>query len=236
MRWFPPSWVQIRMDAAVLYIDPAYLRTYYLRHPGHIELSRWPGPIDGLPEALPPAALILLTHDHEDHCKPLTIGHLSTPSSVVVGPRRCRVKAGCPVEVVVPGVCRELAGFRVEVVPAYNVQDQHPGDRLAHPKGRGVGYLVTAGGLRLYHAGDTDLIPEMATLGPVDLAFLPIDGRFTMPIERAVEAVQTIRPGLTVAIHWMSTDPEPFARAVRALGFEVVVPSIGAVVLETVGR
>ena len=52
IKWFPPSWVQIKTDAKILYIDPAYMRTYYLKHPQKIEFTKWPDPIDGLPEKL----------------------------------------------------------------------------------------------------------------------------------------------------------------------------------------
>ena len=50
IKWFPPSWIQIKADRKIIYIDPAYLRTYYLKHPDNIEYTKWPDPIDGLPE------------------------------------------------------------------------------------------------------------------------------------------------------------------------------------------
>ncbi len=52
IKWFPPSWIQIKTKALIIYIDPAYLRTYYTKHPHKIEFSKWPDPIDGLPEKL----------------------------------------------------------------------------------------------------------------------------------------------------------------------------------------
>lgn len=69
IKWFPPSWVQIKAGKKIIYIDPAYLRTYFTKHPQKIEFSKWPDPIDGLPEKLVKADMILLTHDHADHCK-----------------------------------------------------------------------------------------------------------------------------------------------------------------------
>ncbi|MBW2412472.1 MAG: hypothetical protein JRF72_21945 [Deltaproteobacteria bacterium] len=50
IKWFPPAWIQIKADHRIIYIDPAYLRTYYLKHPDKIEYTQWPDPIDGLPE------------------------------------------------------------------------------------------------------------------------------------------------------------------------------------------
>ena len=52
LKWFPPSWVQIEADNKIIHIDPAYLRTYYRKHPKKIESTTWPQPIDGLPEKL----------------------------------------------------------------------------------------------------------------------------------------------------------------------------------------
>ena len=52
IKWFPPSWIQIKTEDSIIYIDPAYLRTYFTKHPHKIEFSKWPGPIDGLPEKL----------------------------------------------------------------------------------------------------------------------------------------------------------------------------------------
>ena len=69
IKWFPPSWFQIKTHSVIIYIDPAYLRSYYKRYPKKIEFSRWPDPIDGLPEKLEKADLVLLTHDHKDHAK-----------------------------------------------------------------------------------------------------------------------------------------------------------------------
>ena len=62
IKWFPPSWIQINVQNRIIYIDPAYLKTYYKNYPKRIEFSSWPDPIDGLPEELEKADLILVTH------------------------------------------------------------------------------------------------------------------------------------------------------------------------------
>ena len=70
IKWFPPSWVQIKISKEkILYIDPAYLKKYYRNYPKKVEFSTWPDPIDGLPEkGLEKADVILVTHHHKDHC------------------------------------------------------------------------------------------------------------------------------------------------------------------------
>ena len=52
----------------------------------------------------------------------------------------------------------------------------------------GVGYLIKAEDKTIYHAGDTDLIPEMKRLESVDVALLPTGDKYTMDNNKAAEA------------------------------------------------
>jgi L-ascorbate metabolism protein UlaG (beta-lactamase superfamily) len=93
----------------------------------------------------------------------------------------------------------ELAGVSVVVAPAYN---SAPDRQDSHPKANGwVGYVLTLEGARIYHAGDTDAIPEMETID-CDIAFLPIGGTFTMTAEEAVDAVRKLGPKIVVPMHY----------------------------------
>jgi hypothetical protein len=67
IKCFPPSWFQLKSKDKIIYIDPAYLRTYYAKYPKKIEFSKWPDPIDGLPEKLENADGIRVTRDPKDH-------------------------------------------------------------------------------------------------------------------------------------------------------------------------
>lgn len=89
IKWFPLSWFQIKNKDRIIYIDPAYLRTYFKDYPKKIEFSKWPEPIDGLPEELEKANIILVTHDHADHCKSVTINRISRSDTEIVAPKRC---------------------------------------------------------------------------------------------------------------------------------------------------
>jgi L-ascorbate metabolism protein UlaG (beta-lactamase superfamily) len=53
----------------------------------------------------------------------------------------------------------------------------------------------------LYHAGDTDIIPEMSNLKNINVAFLPIGGSFTMDSKETVDAVSIIKPEFVIPIH-----------------------------------
>ena len=94
IKWFPPSWFQLKIENLIIYIDPAYLRSYYTRYPKKIEFSKWPDPIDGLPEKLEKADLILVTHDHKDHAKAITINRLRKKKHNCGGPRTLYEKFG----------------------------------------------------------------------------------------------------------------------------------------------
>ena len=79
-----------------------------------------------------------------------------------------------------------------------------------HPKeAGGLGFILTWGGERLYFAGDTDHIPEMAGI-QCDVALLPIGGTYTMDVEEAVQAAADIEARVFVPMHERSANPEQF--------------------------
>jgi len=210
IKWFPPSWIQINVQNKIIYIDPAYLKTYYKNYPKRIEFSSWPDPIDGLPEELGKADLILVTHHHKDHCKRVTIDRLRHPGTLVIAPRRCIKELGEDLKTIKPGERLSLDYAVIEAVQAYNTEEGSS-TRKQHKKREGVGYLIMMEGKTIYHAGDTDFIPEMRELGRVDVALLPIGGTFTMDIEEAVEAAIAINPWVVIPIHRFESDLQYFA-------------------------
>ncbi len=227
LKWFPPSWLLINAQKLIIYIDPAYLRTYYTHYPHKIEFSRWPDPIDGLPENLPAADLILISHAHKDHAKDITIKRLTRKTTRVVGPGRCAKNLANAIQVVKPGEVFSFKGLQIHVVDAYNTPTGHS-TRKVHHKGDGVGYVIAAEGKRIYHAGDTDVIPEMKKLGPLDVALLPIGGTFTMDIADAVQAASQLRPAVVIPIHHAKADPQEFKQSVEArTNIKAVVLKIG---------
>jgi L-ascorbate metabolism protein UlaG (beta-lactamase superfamily) len=142
------------------------------------------------------ADVILVTHNHYDHYSPDDIGKISKPDTVVVMPQSAADKFAGKATVVKPGDKINVAGVAVEVVPAYNTNKPN------HPKSAGnVGYIITMNGKRIYHAGDTDLIPEMATLR-ADIALLPVSGKYVMNAAEAAEAAKAIKPEIAIPMHW----------------------------------
>ncbi len=158
------------------------------------------------------ADVILVTHDHYDHFSPNDIAKISKPDSVVVAPQSVANKLGGKVTVVKPGDKISAAGVSVQVVPAYNPNKQF------HPKSAGhVGYIVTLNGKRIYHSGDTDLIPEMAQI-KADIALLPVSGTYVMNATEAAEAAKTIKPALAIPMHY--GDPDVVGTLADAQQFE----------------
>lgn len=211
LKWFPPSWLQIKTKEITIYIDLAYLRTYFTHCLKRIEFSKWPGPIDGLPEALETADVILITHHHKDHVKRVTVDRLRRLDTLIVAPQRCVKELGGEVKTITAGeeiACRHT---RIRAVDSYNIQEGNSTQKV-HRKGHGVGYVLTLKGKTLYHGGDTDFIPEMKALGSIDVALLPIGGTFTMDISEAIKAALTIKPRIVIPMHHLKADPQEFKR------------------------
>ncbi len=169
---------RVRGNGVTVYIDPFQI-------PG--------SPRDG--------DVVICTHDHFDHCSPQDVVKVASPDAVIVASKNCRDKVsplGFKAYFLSPGEKVSVKGVEVEAVPAYNV-----GKRF-HPRGYGgIGVLLRIGGVTIYHAGDTDYIPEMEQLrGRVDVALLPVSGVYVMSPEEAARAAEVIQPRVAVPMHY----------------------------------
>ena len=154
---------------------------------------------------LPKADVILITHIHGDHFDAEAVEKARKPETVII--TNSEVGALLP-EAQIMGNGDELQPtpyLDVKAVPAYNITE----DRLQfHPRGRDNGYVLTLGGTRIYVAGDTENIPEMAELEGIDIAFLPVNQPYTMTPEQATDAARMVQPKIFYPYHYGMTDTE----------------------------
>ncbi len=173
IHWLGHASLRIDAPTAVIYVDP------------------WK-----LSGALPPADLILITHDHYDHCSPEDIVRVRTDDTVIVANPSAAKKLSGPVRVARAGDELTAKGVKIRAVPAYNV------DKTFHPKAAGhVGYVLTVDDTSIYIAGDTDVIPEMKDIS-ADIAILPVSGTYVMTADQAVEAAGLIGPDIAIPVHY----------------------------------
>jgi len=145
---------------------------------------------------LPKADIILITHEHFDHCSSQDIKIIVKTDTVVVGSSGVEKKLSQDVKVMSPGEKASVKGIDIEAVAAYNI------GKVFHPKVAGnTGFIITVDNTRIYHAGDTDFIPEMKTI-KAEIALLPIGGTYTMNAKEAAQAANAINPKIAIPMHW----------------------------------
>lgn len=192
---------------------------------------RWAG--DGLsvyidpwnvPEGHEPADVIFITHAHFDHFSQEDIDRLRKDETPIVAPRDVAPELSGDVTPVGPGDSGEAGGIRYQAVPAYNVLEERLG---YHPKENNwVGYVLSLGDATIYHAGDTDHLPELESLS-VNTAFLPIGGTYTMDPHQAAELARAMSPGLAVPMHYgfvcgSPADAETFKKEAAPVPVEIL--------------
>lgn len=190
IKWISHASFRIASSQCVVYIDPW-------------KLAAQGGDAD----------IVIVSHDHYDHCSPDDVATVCKPDTVVVASADTATKF-TSARTIKPGEEITVAGVTIQAVPAYNV------DKKFHPRSNDwIGVVITLDGKRIYYAGDTDLIDEMSDLADIDLALLPIGGTYTMDATEAARACEQIGCKMAIGYHWGDivgtlTDAENFIKNV----------------------
>ena len=196
VEWTGHAGFRLRVGRATVYIDPYRV------------------------EGGPPADLILITHGHYDHFSPADVERLSHDRTWLVGPPAVTERVNGRVVSLAPGEVLDdepVSGLHVLAVAAYNTSKRDADGNVFHPReAGGLGYELNYRGERLYHSGDTDVIPEMDAVTGADVALLAVSGTYVMTPGEAAEAARRIAPRVAVPMHWgehigTRADAEQFA-------------------------
>ena len=170
---------------------------------------------------LPKADLILVTHQHYDHFDAKAIETLrQAATAIFVSPACLPLPAAA--RILKNGDSARFKDIGIEAVPAYNIVHKRPDGVPFHPRGEGNGYVLDFPGLRVYVAGDTEDIPEMAALKDIAIAFLPMNLPYTMTPEMTARAARAIKPRVLYPYHYSATDPQRLVSLLKdASGMDV---------------
>mgnify|MGYP006289295533 CR=1 FL=1 len=202
--------IQIETDENNIYIDPSTNNTGLKK------------------DDFKPADLILVTHEHKDHFDKGLIKKIRKMGSPVLAVKKLCKKMGKGIVCwdLNPGEHMQISnGVHVWAAAAYNVKRFRKPGVPFHPKGEGVGFLIKVEEKKIYHAGDTDLIPEMEKLEEVgiDVALLPSGDTYTMDMNEAADAASIIHPKIAIPMHMKGADPSKFKEKVEAAGIEAII-------------
>lgn len=156
-------------------------------------------------KTLPKADLILITHAHGDHLNAKTVEVLTKEATKVVIAAVCADKISNG-KIMKNGDSGTFSGLKIDAVPAYNIINTRSDGNPFHPKGEGNGYVIQFADLKIYVAGDTENIPEMANLKNIDVVFLPMNLPYTMTPEMVAEAAKMFNPKILYPYHFGNTD------------------------------
>ena len=155
-----------------------------------------------------PADIILITHEHFDHCSLEDVQKVLKSNTTIITTPAAKDKLrsmwdSVRIETIKPGQSYDIDNIRIEAVPAYNTNKfRSPGVPYHGQQSGGVGFVIDIGGIRVYHAGDTDIVPGIEQkLHDIDVAMVPVSGTYAMTPEEAATLVKMIRPKLAIPMH-----------------------------------
>ncbi len=178
--WYEQSSIRIDAGGMQIYIDPYHV-----------------------PDGEPMADVIFISHEHGDHLSPEDIARVRAGNTKIFANPTAAQKLDGDVIVLRPGETASFDGLKITTIPAYTTTKFRPSGEPTHPKqSEHLGLVLEVDDMTFYAAGDTDVIPEMESVGPVDYAFLPVSGKYVMTAEEAAEAARIVQPSVAIPVHY----------------------------------
>jgi L-ascorbate metabolism protein UlaG (beta-lactamase superfamily) len=176
-------------------------------------------------EFLPKADVILVTHEHNDHLDIKLIDELKKEGTLVFANEKSTEQLGWAMPMK-PGDRQEVNNIVIEAVPAYNIVNMRAPGQPFHPKGVGLGYILTIGDKRFYIAGDSENTPEMKSLKDIEVAFLPMNLPYTMTPEMVADAAKAFKPSILYPYHYGETNTDEIVNLLKGSGIEVRIRNL----------
>lgn len=155
---------------------------------------------------LPKADLLLITHEHHDHFDMNTAEVILKENSLFYSNGQVAKLSGKSKAIKAGETFTTENNITVIATEAYNNSKGH---EQFHPKGQNVGFLVCVDDIKIYIAGDTEDIPEIAELKDIDIAFLPVNQPYTMTPQQCINAAEMFKPSILYPYHYGETDLIP---------------------------
>ncbi|MEI6049893.1 MAG: MBL fold metallo-hydrolase [Bacteroidota bacterium] len=197
--------LMFKVNDIVIYVDP--VSTY------------------GKYDSLPKADIIMVTHEHYDHLDVKVINILKKEGTSMF----CNEKSVTQAPWAIPmkaGDRQKINNISIEAVPAYNIVNERAPGQPFHPKGTGIGYILSIGDKRFYIAGDTENTPEMKALRNIDVAFLPMNLPYTMTPEMVADAALAFKPKILYPYHFGETNTEEIIKLLKNTGIDVRIRNL----------